>query len=138
MKYMGMPLGMWLLYRQSFREHLVSVLGYSSREAQEITEKAKPRYREFIERLPEFEKGDRFQMNIVNCALLCALRAGGRPMAVPTTQDGGECGFAGVAPTVSRLAGDRRRHLPPRGRQGSEELSFCCGTDGRAYRAGGG
>ncbi len=27
-------------------------------------------------------------------ASLCALRAGGRPMAVPTTQDGGECGFA--------------------------------------------
>ena len=67
-----MPLGMWLLYRQSFREHLVSVLGYSQRKAQEITEKAKPKYREIIEKLPEFEKADRFKMNIVNCALLCA------------------------------------------------------------------
>ena len=72
MKYMGMPLGMWLLYRKSFREHLVSVLGCSAEEAGKITEKAKPRYREIIEKLPEFEKGDRFQMNIVNCALLCA------------------------------------------------------------------
>jgi len=72
MKYMGMPLGMWLLYRKSFREHLVSVLGCTALVAKEITEKAKPRYREIIEKLPEFEKGDRFQMNIVNCALLCA------------------------------------------------------------------
>ena len=72
MKYMGMPLGMWLLYRKPFRERLVSVLGCTALEAKEITEKAKPRYREIIEKLPEFEKGDRFQMNIVNCALLCA------------------------------------------------------------------
>jgi len=72
MKYMGMPLGMWLLYRKSFRERLVSVLGFSPREAEKIAEKAKPKYREIIEKLPVFEKGDRFQMNIVNCALLCA------------------------------------------------------------------
>ena len=72
MKYLGMPLGMWLLYRNSFREHLVSVLGCTAREAEEITERARPKYREIIEKLPEFEKGDRFQMNIVNCALLCA------------------------------------------------------------------
>ena len=72
MKYMGMPLGMWLLYRKSFQEHLVSVLGFSPREAEKIAEKAKPKYREIIEKLPVFEKGDRFQMNIVNCALLCA------------------------------------------------------------------
>ena len=72
MKYMGMPLGMWLLYRKSFRDHLVSVLGCTPREAEKITEKANPKYREIIEKLPEFEKGDRFQMNIVNCAMLCS------------------------------------------------------------------
>ena len=72
MKYIGMPLGMWLLYRKSFREHLVSVLGCTEQEAREITEKARPKYREIIEKLPEFEKGDRFEMNIVNCAMLCA------------------------------------------------------------------
>ena len=72
MKYMGMPLGMWLLYRKSFREHLVTVLGFSPREAEKIAEKAKPKYREIIQKLPVFEKDDRFQMNIVNCALLCA------------------------------------------------------------------
>ena len=72
MKYVGMPLGMWPLYRNSFRKHLVSVLGFSPREAETIAEKAEPRYREIIAKLPAFEKGDRFQMNIVNCALLCA------------------------------------------------------------------
>ena len=72
MKYAGMPLGMWLLYRRSFRDHLVSVLGCTAREAKEISKKAKPRYREIIEKLPVFEKGDRFKMNIVNCAMLCA------------------------------------------------------------------
>lgn len=34
--------------------------------------KAKPRYKEIIAGLPEFEKADRFKMNIVNCALLSA------------------------------------------------------------------
>ena len=48
------------------------MLGFSPREAEKIAEKAKPKYREIIEKLPVFEKGDRFQMNIVNCALLCA------------------------------------------------------------------
>ena len=72
MKYMGMPMGMWLLYKKSFREHLSSVLGFTEREAKQITAKAEPKYREILERIPDFEKGDRFQMNIVNCALLCA------------------------------------------------------------------
>ena len=34
--------------------------------AKAITKKAKPQYREIIRRLPEFEKADRFKMNIVN------------------------------------------------------------------------
>ena len=33
---------------------------------------AKPRYKEIIAKLPEFEKGDRFQLNIVGCAMLGA------------------------------------------------------------------
>ena len=32
--------------------------------------KAKPKYKEIISELPEFEKNDRFKMNIVNTALL--------------------------------------------------------------------
>ena len=40
--------------------------------AKDIAKNAKPRYREIIARLPEFEKADRFRMNIVNCAMLGA------------------------------------------------------------------
>jgi len=72
MKYTGMPQGMWLLYKRSFQNHLASVLGYGYQEAKTISANAKPKYKEIISKLPEFEKADRFKMNIVNCALLCA------------------------------------------------------------------
>ena len=72
MKYIGMPMGMWVLFRRSFREKMVSVLGYDERRAALITREAKPRYRKIIAKLPEFEKADRFKMNIVNCAMLSA------------------------------------------------------------------
>jgi len=72
MKYTGMPLGMWALFVGSFRKHLSSVLGYDSETAGKITAKAKQRYKEIIRSLPEFEKADRFRMNIVNCAMLSA------------------------------------------------------------------
>ena len=70
--YIGMPMGMWALFRGSFRDKLVSVLGYSEKEADQITASAKPKYREIIKKLPEFEKADQFKMNIVNCAMLSA------------------------------------------------------------------
>lgn len=73
MKYAGMPSGMWLIYKKSFRDSLVSVLGLSDMEADEIMRSAKLRYREIIGNLPEFEKEDRFKTNIVNCALLSAV-----------------------------------------------------------------
>ena len=72
MKYAGMPAGMWLLFSGSFRKQLGSVLEYDARTAGEITSKAKVKYREIIASVPEFEKGDRFRMNLVNCAMLSA------------------------------------------------------------------
>ncbi len=72
MKYAGMPMGMWILFRKSFRDHLASVLGFTKAEAKRTTAAAKPKYREIIGKLPEFEKTDRFKMNIVNCAMLSA------------------------------------------------------------------
>ena len=72
MKYAGMPMGMWVLFQRSFRKRLVSVLGFSEQEAAAITKAAKPTYREIIKKLPEFEKGDRFKLNIVNCAMFSA------------------------------------------------------------------
>ena len=72
MRYTGMPMGMWALFQGSFRDHLVSVLGFSNTEAAQVTADAKKRYRQIIAKLPEFEKEDRFKMNIVNCAMLSA------------------------------------------------------------------
>lgn len=72
MRYVGMPAGMWALFVGSFRRQLTEALGYDSAAAAGITKKAHQEYRALIQRLPAFEKGDRFQMNIVSCAMLSA------------------------------------------------------------------
>ncbi|MBO6230045.1 MAG: L-2-amino-thiazoline-4-carboxylic acid hydrolase [Ruminiclostridium sp.] len=72
MKYAGMPAGMWLIFSGSFRKNLISALGYDAGAAGGITAKARKKYREIISSVPEFEKGDRFKMNLVNCAMLSA------------------------------------------------------------------
>ena len=51
---------------------LSGVIGYDAETAKAVAQKAKPKYRAIIKEPPPFEKGDRFQMNIVNCALLGA------------------------------------------------------------------
>ncbi len=87
MRYAGMPLGMWALFAGSFREHLSSVYGYDSETARAVTRKTTPKFKEIIGRLPEFEKADRFKMNIVNCAMLSAflLNLPERPTVEKTT-----------------------------------------------------
>ena len=72
MTYLGMPFGMWTMFAPSFRNQLTAVFGYGTNTAKAITKKAKPKYREIISELPEFEKGDRFKMNLVNCAMIGA------------------------------------------------------------------
>jgi len=72
MKYIGMPAGMWLLFENSFENKLVTVLGFDNETAKAVSLKAKPKYKEIISKLPEFEKDDRFKMNIVNCAMVVA------------------------------------------------------------------
>ena len=72
MKYMGMPWGMWTLFAGSFRAQLTDVLGYNEQTAKAITRRAKAKYKEILRRLPEFEKGDRFKINLVGCAMLGA------------------------------------------------------------------
>ena len=73
MKYLGMPMGMWALFAKSFQKQLVLTLGYDAKTAKTVLKQAKPEYRRIIDRVPEFEKGDRFRMNIVNCALLASV-----------------------------------------------------------------
>ena len=72
MTYFGMPFGMWTLFAGSFQKQLTVVFGYDVDTAKTVTKKAKPKYREIISELPEFEKGDRFKMNLVNCAMIGA------------------------------------------------------------------
>ncbi|MCR4557494.1 MAG: L-2-amino-thiazoline-4-carboxylic acid hydrolase [Saccharofermentans sp.] len=70
MKYSGLPAGMWMLLKGSFEKNLIKDFGLTKDEAKKVRLKAKPKYRNIIEALPEFEKEDRFKTNIVNCAML--------------------------------------------------------------------
>ena len=72
MKYAGMPMGMWALFAGSFQKQLTAVFGYDAAAAHAITKKARPKYRQIVADVPEFEKADRFKMNLVNCAMLSA------------------------------------------------------------------
>ncbi len=72
MKYAGMPAGMWLLFAGAFKKSLAANLGMDEGRARATARTAKGRYRAIIGRLPEFEKGDRFKMNIVSCAMFAA------------------------------------------------------------------
>lgn len=73
MKYIGMPSAMWLLFKKSFEQNLSTVFGISKTKSAEIMKTAKTKYKRIIDNLPTFEKGDRFKMNIVNCAMLTAV-----------------------------------------------------------------
>ncbi len=52
MKYIDMPLAMWLIFAKSFRNKLTTVLGIEPAKAKEITKKAKRKYKEIIARIP--------------------------------------------------------------------------------------
>ena len=88
MRYAGMPFGMWALFAGSFRRQLSAVYGYDRASAKAITAKAKLKYKEIIGSLPEFEKTDRFKMNIVSCGMLSAflLNLPERPTAEKATE----------------------------------------------------
>ena len=59
-----------MLLKGSFEKNLIKDFGLTKDEAKKVRLKAKPKYRNIIEALPEFEKEDRFKTNIVNCAML--------------------------------------------------------------------
>ena len=110
MKYIGMPAGMWLIFSGSFQTHLTTVLGYDAGAAKDITAKAKPRYKAIIASLPEFEKADRFQMNIVNCAMLCAflLNLPEKPSVEAATAYYRESMMTGAMKWFCRMSGKRK------------------------------
>jgi hypothetical protein len=63
---------MWVLFKHSFQANLTAVLGYDAKTAANITARSKRKYKEIIAKVPAFESKDRFQMNLVNCAMLGA------------------------------------------------------------------
>ncbi len=110
MKYTGMPAGMWLLFSQSFRRNLTSVLHYDQAAAKEITRKAHRKYREIIASVPEFEKGDRFKMNLVNCAMLSSfiLNMPKRPTVEQATIYYRESMMTGAMKAFCRMSGKKK------------------------------
>lgn len=65
-----MPQEMWILFKTSFRKNLQTILSFSAEETKNITAAAHKKYKEIIRSLPEFERADRFKMNIISCAML--------------------------------------------------------------------
>ena len=72
MKYVPMQTGMWAVFAGSFRKNLEAVFDLDPKTAGVVTAAAKKQYRRILRELPDFEKGDRFLMNIVSCAMLAA------------------------------------------------------------------
>ncbi len=72
MKYAGLPNMIWIVFHKSFQKHLSIEFNIPPQQAKTIAVQAKQKYKEIIAGLPEFEKGDRFKMNIVGTAIVAA------------------------------------------------------------------
>ena len=55
MRWTGMPMAMWAVFARSFQTQLTAVLGYDAATAKQIAKTAKPKYKEIIAKLPEFD-----------------------------------------------------------------------------------
>ncbi len=110
MKYPGMPAGMWMLFAKSFEKNLIAKLDYTPEEAKQIRKQAHGKYKEIIGKLPEFEKGDRFLMNIVNCAMLSAfvLNMPKRPAVDVLTEYYADAMMTGPMKWFCRMSGKRK------------------------------
>lgn len=71
MKYGLLPRGMWFLYRGSFQRALQTVL--KEPDPASVMRKAHREYRAILERVDEFDRGDKFVVNILSCAMLAAV-----------------------------------------------------------------
>lgn len=66
-------MGMWVLFGKSFQRNLITDFKFRQDEVKQIITKAKKQYKEIIKGLPEYEKEDRFNVNIVSAAMLAAI-----------------------------------------------------------------
>lgn len=71
MKYGFVPKVMWAGYKSTFKEHLNKTLRESN--PGEVMKNAHKKYKEILADVTEFDKGDRFLINIVSCAMLASI-----------------------------------------------------------------
>jgi len=71
MKYGLMQKAMWSFYKGSFKKHLTKTLKEAN--PNEVMKKAHKKYKEILSSVQEFDKKDRFLVNILSCALLSSI-----------------------------------------------------------------
>lgn len=71
MKYGLIPKAMWMVYSGTFQKQLTETL--REPDPKGVMKAAHKKYKEILADVDEFEKGDSFLINIVNCALLSAV-----------------------------------------------------------------
>ncbi|UKI55086.1 MAG: hypothetical protein L6V90_10710 [Treponema succinifaciens] len=62
---------MWTGFKGTFRKQLSK--SFDERNPAEVMKNARKKYRKILSGVDEFEKGDRFLMNILSCAMLSAV-----------------------------------------------------------------
>lgn len=62
---------MWTGFKGTFRKQLSK--SFDERNPAEVMKNANKKYRKILSGVDEFEKGDRFLMNILSCAMLSAV-----------------------------------------------------------------
>jgi len=70
-KYGFMPKLMWAAYKGTFKKQLTETLREES--PGEVMKSAHKKYKEILADVDEFEKGDRFLINILSCAMLSSV-----------------------------------------------------------------
>ncbi len=70
MRYGILSRGMWLFFQGSFAKHLPLL---TREEPKPIMQKAKQTYREILQDIPAFDRGDRFLVNILSAAMLAGI-----------------------------------------------------------------
>lgn len=70
MKYDFLPRTMWMLFRSSFQHQLPLI---TKSEPKLLMRHAKNTYKEILQPIPDFDKDDRFIMNILSAAILAAI-----------------------------------------------------------------
>ena len=71
MKYSLIQKMMWSCYKPSFKKQLSLTL--QETDPKKVMKAAHRKYRDIVKKVDEFNKGDRFLVNILSCALLCSV-----------------------------------------------------------------